>query len=64
MSTMRVRLIALAAGIALLGLTALVAYRTAVTSTDATDLVPAVVTAVGSVARDIALAPDTTRSRD
>ena len=61
MSTRRVRLIALAAGVALLGLSAQVAYRAAVTSPDATDLVPAVVTAVGSVARDIALVPDTTR---
>jgi murein DD-endopeptidase MepM/ murein hydrolase activator NlpD len=58
--TMRVRLIALAAGAALVGVAAQVAYRAAVRSPDAADLVPAVVTAVGNVARDIALVPDTT----
>src|SRR5687768_14947703 len=59
---MRKRLIA-AAGVAALGLTGHVVYRTAVLSPRATDIVPAMVTAVGTVARDIALAPDTTRIR-
>ena len=60
MSTTRVRLIAFAAGAALLGLSALVVSR-AVSTAPEGNLVPAVVTAVGSVARDIVLVPDTTR---
>ena len=61
MTTMRVHLIALAAAIALLGLSAQVAYRASLASPEAPDLVPAMVTAVGSVTRDIVLAPDTKR---
>ena len=60
MST-RVRLIVLAAGAALLGLAALVVSRAASTAPMPANLVPAVVTAVGSVARDIVPVPDTTR---
>ena len=59
---MRAPLIA-AAGIAALGLAAHVAYRTGVLSPRASDIVPAMVTAVGNVTRDIALVPDTTRIR-
>jgi len=60
MSTMRVRVISLAAGAAVLGLGAYAAYRAAVSLPDAADLVPAMVTAVGNAARDISLVPDTT----
>ena len=63
MSTMRVRVIALAAGAAVLGLVAHAAYRAAVSSPDAADLVPVMVTAVGNAARDISLVPDTTLVR-
>src|SRR5688500_13917350 len=57
---MRNRLIA-AAGVAALGVAAQVAYRSAALSPRATDIVPAMMTAVANVARDVTLAPDTTR---
>jgi murein DD-endopeptidase MepM/ murein hydrolase activator NlpD len=62
-STTRVRLIAFAAGAALLCVAALVVSRASSTAPEPRDLVPAVFTAVGSVARDIVLVPDTTRVR-
>lgn len=61
MSTARIRLIAFAAGVTAAGLVSHVAYRTAMTPSDANDLVPTEVTAVVSVARDVALVGDTTR---
>ena len=61
MSTARIRLIAFAAGVTAAGLVSHVAYRTAMAPSDANDLVPTEVTAVVSVARDVALVPDTTR---
>jgi murein DD-endopeptidase MepM/ murein hydrolase activator NlpD len=56
---MRAPLIA-AAGIVVLGLAAHVIHRSTVPSTRASDIVPAMVTAVGHVTRDVTLAPDTT----
>jgi murein DD-endopeptidase MepM/ murein hydrolase activator NlpD len=58
--TMRRRLIASAAVLALLGALATAAWRAVASSQDAADLVPAMVTAVGHAARDISLVPDTT----
>ena len=63
MSKTRVRLTTIAAAATLLGVCILVTYRAAMFAPAAADLMPAMVTAVRSVARDIALAPDTTRIR-
>ena len=61
MSTTHVRLIAVAAGAALLGVAALAVSSASSTASEPGNLVPAVFTAVGSAARDIVLVPDTTR---
>jgi murein DD-endopeptidase MepM/ murein hydrolase activator NlpD len=55
----RHRLVVTAAALAVVGVLATAAWR-AVSSTDAADLVPSMVTAVGKMTRDVSLVPDTT----